>query len=245
MAQAITNYLDGSLANAPVLGTLGQPAKNILFYDHMFNSSASADTAQWNETIGSSTTIVHSTTVSGGIWTITGTTGASVQMQSWAPLATIAAGRRVYIEARVSVSSIAANTGTFFIGLQDTAGTGTSPALPCTAAGVATTSPSAIDVVGVGFAPSGAVLSICQNGSTTATAQTLATAAASTYYRVGIYIDGRSGVTFFLDGVKVGSTITGSSIPDAALFLDMTMSNGSTAKAANVDYIWAVVEGHT
>lgn len=245
MAQGSTFYLNGALSHAAVTEAQRDPATAIVLHDHFMSSIASADTIFWNATIGTSFTVAHSTSVAGGVWTLTAPasgTGTGGQIQSWTPLVTPTDGTTFGFEARIKIDNLTAAYGAVFIGFQDVAGSSTTPALACTNAGVATTN---IDVVGVAIKTDGTVVSVCQNGSTTGTVASLGTLVADTYYKIGFVVEGRSRVTYYINGVKVGTVTTAGAIPNEALYAEVGVYGGASGgKAANVDYVVAWVKDY-
>lgn len=228
--QIITSRLAGAINNAPIADAIFDPKEAVWRFDDFFSEAASADTNLWNITIGSSTTVTHSTTVSTGVWNLLSTAAADVQVNSWTPTVTLAASRSVYFEASVAVSTIA-SSGAAFIGLGDRAGATTTPATCITSAG-------AMDGTnnGLGFTIAAATIrGVCGKGATIGTPVTVGTAVADTYYRLGLRVDGLNSVTYYLNGIEIGKITDTNAIPTAALYLDLAIKHDTAAKTLRVD----------
>jgi hypothetical protein len=229
--QILTTRLAGALNSAPIANAIFDSKSAVSRFDDFFTQVASGDTNLYNITIGSSTTVLHSTTLSTGVWNLLSTNAADVQVNSWSPMVTPAASRSVYFEANVAVDTIA-SSGSAFVGLGDVAGTGTTPATVITTAG-------AMDGTnnGVGFTITAATIrGVCGKGATIGTPVTVGTAVAGTYYRLGMRIDGLDKVTYFLDGVQIGTITDTSAIPTQALYLDFAIKAATAAKTLRLDY---------
>lgn len=241
MSEFIGSYKAGAMGRARLMQALLLPYKARLWTDHFDSVVASVDTARWNVTCGSSATIVHSTTVSGGVWTMTAPasgTSTGCQLQTFTPLVTPAINKVSAWETRLKIDVLTANYGAVFFGGQDVADT--TLALPCTSAGVATAS---IDVCGMAIKADGTVVSVVQNGSTTGAVQTLGTLVADTYYQLGFEIRGTEKVVFYIDGVIVGEVTTSGAIPNEALYGDLGVLGGTSGgKVCNADYFWFACE---
>jgi hypothetical protein len=230
--QILTKYKGGSLANAPVADAILDPKSAVHRFDDFFSEAASADTNFFNITIGTSTTVTHSTTVSTGVWNLLSTSSADVQVNSWTPTVTLAVGRKVYFEALVAVSTIA-SSGAAFIGFGDRAGSSTTAATCIDTAG-------AMDGTnnGIGFTiAAAAIRGVCGKGASVATPVSVGTAVAETYYRLGMVIDGLDKVTYYLDGTEIGSVTDTAVVPTQALFLDIAIKAAAAAKTLRVDHI--------
>lgn len=249
MSQGITTYNGGALAGFPFLSAFADPARNLFVLDHFMGSTiaittSSTDTYQWNTTIDTGATTLLDAAVSGGTINILSAASKSAELNSWNPIATPAAGRRITFQARFKVSSVAVNTGCAYLGLTDTVGSGTTPAIACN---VTTGVPTGTqDVVGFAILPtSGSIVIVCGNGGVNNANTVIGTAVAGTYYEVGFVVDGLSTVTYFLNGAQVGQVTTPANIPNSAQFIDMVVTAGSSVKTLTVDYVAVGVEGHT
>jgi hypothetical protein len=229
--QILTSRNAGALNNAPIAKAIFDPKEAVSRFDDFFSQAASADTNLYNITIGSSTTVVHSATVSTGVWTLTSTSGADVQVNSWTPTVTLAGNRTVFFEAVVAVDTIA-SSGSAFIGLGSAVGSGTTPATCITTAGAMDGSAS-----GVGFTITAATIrGVCGKAADIGTPVVITTAAtAATYYRLGFRVEGLTKVTYFLNGVQIGTIETVAAIPTAVLFLDLAVKAATAAKALSID----------
>ena len=231
--QILTTRLSGALNNAPVANAIFDPKSAVYRFDDFFTQVASADTVLYNITIGASTTVLHSTSVSTGVWNILSTSAADVQVNSWTPTVTLAANRSVYFEASVAVDTIA-SSGAAFIGLGDRAGATTVPTTCIDTAG-------AMDGTnnGLGFTIAAATIrGVCGKGATVGTPVTIGTAVAETYYRLGLRVDGLNSVTYYLNGVEIGKITNTNAIPTAALFLDLAIKAATAAKTLRVDNVF-------
>ena len=233
--QILTSRLAGALNNAPIANAIFDPKSAVMRSDEFFTQVASADTNFYNITIGTSTTVTHSTTVSSGVWNLLSTSSADVQVNSWTPVVTLQAGRTFFFEATVAVSTIA-SSGAAFIGFGNVAGSGTSPATVVTTAG-------AMDGTnnGLGFTITAATIrGVCGKGATIGTPVTVGTAVADTYYRLGMRVDGLDKVTYYLNGVEVGTITSGSAIPTQALYQDFAIKADTAAKTLRLEhYVFA------
>ena len=228
--QILTSRNAGALNNAPIAKAMFDPKEAVSRFDDFFSQAASADTNLYNITIGTSTTVVHSATVSTGVWTLTSTSSADVQVNSWTPTVTLAGNRTVFFEAVVAVDTIA-SSGSAFIGLGSAVGSGTTPATCITTAGAMDGSAS-----GVGFTiTAAAIKGVCGKGADIGTPVTIATAVAGTYYRLGFKVEGLTKVTYYLNGTQIGTIETVAAIPTAVLFIDLAVKAASAAKALSID----------
>ena len=231
--QILTTRLAGALNNAPVANAIFDPKSAVYRFDDFYTQVASADTVLYNITIGASTTVLHSTSVSTGVWNILSTASADVQVNSWTPTVTLAASRSVYFEASVAVDTIV-SSGAAFSGLGDRAGATTVPTTCIDNAG-------AMDATnnGLGFTIAAATIrGVCGKGSTVGTPVTIGTAVAETYYRLGLRVDGLNSVTYYLNGVEIGKITNTNAIPTAALFLDLAIKANAAAKTLRVDNLF-------
>jgi hypothetical protein len=228
--QILTSRSAGCLNNAPIADAIFDPKEAVYRFDDFFHQVASADTNLYNITIGASTTVLHSTSVTTGVWTLTSTSAADVQVNSWSPTVVLAGTRSVYFEAVVAVDTIA-SSGAAFIGLGSAAGSGTTPATCISTAGAMDGSAS-----GVGFTiTAAAIKGVCGKGADIGTPVTIATAVAGTYYRLGFRVDGLNKVTYFLNGAQIGTIETTAAIPTANLYLDIAVKAATAAKALSID----------
>ena len=228
--QILTSRNAGALNNAPIAKAMFDPKEAVSRFDDFFSQAASADTNLYNITIGTSTTVVHSATVSTGVWTLTSTSSADVQVNSWTPTVTLAGNRTVFFEAVVAVDTIA-SSGAAFIGLGSAVGSGTTAATCITTAGAMDGSAS-----GVGFTITAATIKgVCGKGADIGTPVTIATAVAGTYYRLGFKVEGLTKVTYYLNGTQIGTIETVAAIPTAVLFIDLAVKAASAAKALSID----------
>jgi len=228
--QILTTRLAGALNSAPIANAIFDPKSAVTRFDEFFTQCASADTNFYNITIGTSTTVTHSTTVSTGVWNLLSTSSADVQVNSWTPVVTLSAARTFFFEASVAVSTIA-SSGAAFIGFGDVAGTGTTPASVVTNAGVMDSTNN-----GLGFTITAAAISgVCGKGATIGTPVTVGTAVAETYYRLGLRVDGLNSVTYYLNGIEVGKITNTNAIPTAALYQDFAIKAATAAKTLRLD----------
>lgn len=230
--QLITTRNSGAMNNAPIIESIFDPKESILLFDDFRGSIASADTANWNITIGTGTTVVApGITVAGGVVTLTPTASVEVSMDTWG-IFQLASSTNLYFEASVAVSTVAAS-GSVFIGLSSLQGATTTPVPVITTAGAMDGTNS-----GVGFTiTTTAIKGVAGIGASIGTPVTVGTAAASTYYRLGMKIEGLSRVGFYLNGILQG-TIEGSAyIPTAVLYAAVCSKTATAAKVTSVDYI--------
>ena len=81
-----------------------------------------------------------------------------------------------------------------------------------------------------------------KNGSDT-TASAIATVADDTFLIVGFYYDGKSAIEYYVDDVKLGTSVTTNLPDDEELAISFGIQNGAAAaKTMTVDYIFASQE---
>jgi hypothetical protein len=231
--QILTTRNTGALNNAPVAKAIFDPKEAILLFDDFRTQIASADTDKWNITIGSSTTAVApGITNAGGVLTLTPTASVNVSVDTWG-IFQLAGSTNLYFEANVAVGTIAAS-GSVFIGLSSLQGAGTTPVPVITTAGAMDGTNS-----GVGFTITAATIrGVAGIGAAIGTPVVLSTAAvASTFYRLGMKIEGLNRVSFYLNGVFVGSIEGSAYIPTAVLYAAVCTSAVTAVKTVSVDHI--------
>lgn len=144
---------------------------------------------------------------------------------SWYP----EAGKQMWFSTRLKMDAV--TTGNMIIGLvaQDTT--------PLTNTdGIYFTKPTA---------GTGAIDFIVRGSSTSTTASAVTTLAANTFTRLGFYYNGKDGVEYFVDGLKIGtSAIT--TLPSAGLTLTLGVAATSVvARTLTLDYTYVSKERFT
>jgi hypothetical protein len=136
----------------------------------------------------------------------------------------ITAGKQAWFKCRFSLSS--ATNAAAVIGLQITD----------------TTPLAASDGVWFSKAAASTTLNMIVEKSSALTTTAVGTMADGTYVDAGFYYDGVSSVQAFLNGVKVGSSVT-TNLPTRTLTISAAVSNGTAAaQTMNVDYILVATE---
>jgi hypothetical protein len=230
--QLITTRNSGAMNNAPIIESIFDPKESILLFDDFRSQIASADVPNWNVTIGASTTVAApGVTNAGGVVLLTPTASVDCSLDTWGVFQ-LAGSTVLYFEASVAVSTIAAS-GSVFIGLSSLQGASTTSVPVITTAGAMDGTNS-----GVGFTiTTTAIKGVAAIGAAIGTPVTVGTAAANTFYRLGMKIEGLSRVSFYLNGILQGSIEGSAYIPTAVLYAAVATKTATAAKATSVDYI--------
>jgi len=191
--QILTKYKGGSLANSPTADALLSPKDAVTLSREFFNN-ITATGVDFTVTAG---TAAREATYDTGVWGLV-TSAADAHAYSIAPATKFAAGRKVFFEAYVAVSTIAAS-GSSFIGLSNTSGT-----VPVTTAGAMNGTQD-----GIGFTFTTTAIAAVTGDGVAVTSASVGTAAADTFVRLGFVVDGVDKVTFFVDGVEVATATSG------------------------------------
>ena len=231
--QILTTRNTGAMNNAPIADAIFDPKEAILVFDDFRTQIASADTANWNITIGTSTTAVApGITNAGGVLTLTPTATVNVSVDTWGVFS-LAGSTNMYFEASVAVGTIAAS-GSVFIGLSSLQGATTVPVPVITNAGAMDGTNS-----GVGFTITAATIrGVAGVAASIGTPVVLTTAAvANTFYRLGMKIEGLNRVSFYLNGNFAGSIEGSAFIPTAVLYGAICTNAVTAVKTVSVDHI--------
>ena len=193
-----------------------------------------ADKGAWLATFDVLPTIVIANAEPGGLLVIT--TGSntddfcSCQMngEAWA----VASAKSIYFEARIKVDD--ADDTRWYIGLNTTDVTGTTvgPILDSLSGAGS----------GIGFfqnTDAGTDIQLnVQNAGTATTATTATDIVDDTFIVLGIKVDGDGTVEFFINGAKVGSTVTTNIPTGDAMTLSMEVHSPTASSTLEVDYIY-------
>lgn len=217
--QILTKYSGGSLGNAPTADALFSPKDAVVLTREFFNN-ITATGVDFTVTAG---TAARETGYATGVWGLV-TSAADAHAYSIAPATQVAAGRKIYFEALVAVSTIAAS-GSSFIGLSNTSGT-----VPVTTAGAMNGTQD-----GIGFTFTTSAIAAVTGDGATVTSAAVGTAAADTFVRLGFVVDGTSKVTFYVNGNEVATATTG--ISTDAMFETYATKYATANKKILVDYV--------
>lgn len=200
--------------------TAPDPTKNHVYFND-FDTYVAGD---WTVTAAGTASAAAIADVDGGAITLTTDAGAtdSVYLDKLGESFLFEAGKKLWFKTRLKVSN--ATSSTFAIGLQ-----------------ITDTSP--LDVTdGVFFAKAGGSTSVTLEveKNNTATSSTVATMANDTFITLGFYYDGVSGISYFADGVQIGTSAVTNLPDDELLTVSLALKNTTTsARVLTVDYVLA------
>lgn len=222
-----TRYPSGvtNVTKASDLGmfTAPDPTKNHVYFED-FDYYTAGD---WTVTTAGSASAVALADVNGGAITLTTDAGAtdSVYMNKIGESFLFVVGKKAWLKTRLRVSN--ATSSIFAVGLQ-----------------ITDTSP--LDVTdGVFFYKAGGATSITLQveKNNTATSSTVGSCTDGTMVTLGFYYDGASGISYFLDGVQVGTSAVTNLPDDENLTVSIALKNTTTeARIMTVDYVLAAIE---
>lgn len=238
MAQNNPTYAQGALRQAPIFDILTRKREGHVidwnFAEHSYSTS-NPSPAQFSTTIGSSCTVTAAAAGRGGVLLTGAASGVGAQINSFGYVApAVAAGVEQYFEVVCAIDNLTAASGSVFLGLQDTAGDGsTTPTYALTAtAGLTGTT----DLIGIAIAAAGTVTLVSQEGSATdPTAISMGTMAAATDVTMGFVIRGNNYVEAWYNGVLKGTWTSSTGLPNEPMVIDLNSQGGaSTFKIATV-----------
>lgn len=211
-----------NVAKASDLGmfTAPDPTKNHVYFND-FDTYVAGD---WTVTSAGSASAAAIADVDGGAITLTTDAGAtdSIYLDKLGESFLFETGKKMWFKTRLKIS--AASASLFAIGLQ-----------------IKDTSP--LDVTdGVFFNKADATTAITLQveKNNTATSSAVGVCADDTWLTLGFYYDGVSGISYFLNGVQIGTSAVTNLPDDEILTISMAMKNSTTAALTmTVDYVLA------
>ena len=221
---APTRYPSGvtNVTKASDLGmfTAPDPTKNHVYFND-FDTYVAGD---WTVTSAGTVSAAAIADVDGGAITLTTDAGATdhVFLDKLGESFLFATGKPLWFKTRLKVSN--ATSSTFVAGLQ-----------------ITDTSPLAVSD-GVFFYKAGAstTVSLLVEKNGTSTTSTVATMADDTFITLGFYYNGVDGISYFADGVQIGTSAVTNLPDDELLTVSIGVQNTTTsARVMTVDYVLA------
>ena len=191
-----------------------------------FNDFLSYDTDDWTLTQSGGTVALADG--DGGLATLTASTGGTDYCYLQVPKLQFypEVGKQLWFEARLKLDAV--STGKAVVGL------------------VAQDATPIANTDGIYFAKdtagTGAIDFVVKKTSTATTAAAIKTAVADTFVRLGFYYDGKSTISYYVDGVKAGD-VAATNLPSAGLTVTIALLATSAAeRVLTVDYVYAAKE---
>lgn len=231
------SYNAGALASAPIFDILTRKREGHIidwtFHEFSYSSSVPAPLTML-KSIGSNATITASAAGKGGVLLSTSSSadGVGAQINTFGKVVpAVAAGVEVYYEVVMQVDAITTAYGSTFMGLNDTAGNGTStPTYAVTATGGPT---STTDLLGIVVTGAGVVTLVGQEGNATdPTPIPMGTLVAATDVTMGFVVRGNNYVEAFYNGVSKGTWTSSTGLYNEAMYLDICNQGGASGTRA-------------